>query len=91
MELFDSLDGCEIIEIIPRTGLQLKVDEGIPTLYCGFLFLMISIIFSSQYFPEIWVVLADKGNLSTIVGKTNRQQLDFTFSIFKILKKLQKL
>ena len=82
LELFQEFEDFKIIDIIPRTGLQLKIDKGIPILYLGFLFLMISVIFSSQYFPELWTTVTKQENNLSIVGKTNRQQLTFDNLIF---------
>ena len=88
LELFDQYQDFKIVDIIPRTGLQIKIDKGIPVLYSGFLFLMISVVLSSQYFPEIWLTINNKTKVFNIVGKTNRQQLSFDLEIFKIFKRL---
>lgn len=88
LEVFEEFKNFQVIDIIPRTGLQLKIDQGIPILYLGFLFLMLSIIFSSQYFPEIWANISKKKKLLNVVGKTNRQQLTFDLEIFKIFRKM---
>lgn len=87
-ELGQKLDDFQIIDVIPATGLQLKEDPGIPILYLGFFFLMISIILNNQYFPEIWISTLEENNKVALIGKTNRSVIGFNIEIFKTLKQL---
>jgi len=89
LELLDEISDFKLVDIIPRTGLQLKMDAGVPIIYLGFFFLMLSIIASSKEFPELWIS-NDKHNKNIYVaGRTNRSQLAFDLELFKIFANLK--
>ena len=72
------------LEIISSTGLQIKIDPGIPIIYIGFLFLMISILMSYITYSQIWMI---QRNQQTFVGgNTNRAVFEFELEFFKIVK-----
>lgn len=73
-----------LFEIISSTGLQIKIDPGIPMIYSGFLFLMISTLISYITYSQIWLV--QKTNKLFIGGNTNRAIFEFELEFFKIIK-----
>ena len=73
-----------LLEIINSTGLQIKIDPGIPFIYIGFFFLMVSTLISYITYSQIWIIQKDK-NLF-IGGTTNRAIFDFELEFFKFIK-----
>jgi cytochrome c biogenesis protein len=73
-----------LVEIISSTGLQIKTDPGIPIIYTGFLFLMISTLTSYLTYSQIWII--QKNQKLFIGGTTNRAIFDFELEFFKFIK-----
>ena len=73
-----------LIDIISSTGLQIKADPGIPVIYAGFGFLMISTLVSYITYSQIWIVKDQ--NKYYIGGNTTRATYDFELEFFKITK-----
>ena len=73
-----------LVEIISSTGLQIKTDPGIPIIYSGFLFLMISTLTSYITYSQIWII--QKNQKLFIGGTTNRASFDFELEFFKFIK-----
>ena len=73
-----------LIDIISSTGLQIKADPGIPIIYAGFAFLMISTLVSYITYSQIWIVKDHKNYY--IGGNTTRATFDFELEFFKITK-----
>jgi cytochrome c biogenesis protein len=71
-------------EIISSTGLQIKTDPGIPIIYGGFLFLMLSTLISYITYSQIWII--QKNKKLFIGGTTNRALFDFELEFFKFIK-----
>lgn len=71
-------------EIISSTGLQVKADPGIPLIYLGFLFLMISTLLSYITYSQIWII--QKNHRLFIGGTTNRALFDFELEFLKFIK-----
>lgn len=71
-------------EIISSIGLQIKTDPGIPIIYSGFFFLMISTLISYITYSQIWII--QKNNQLFIGGTTNRALFDFELEFFKFIK-----
>lgn len=73
-----------LLEIISSTGLQIKTDPGIPMIYSGFLFLMISTLISYITYSQVWMI---KRNQQIFIGgTTNRAVFEFELEFFKIVK-----
>jgi len=72
------------LEIISSTGLQIKTDPGIPVIYIGFFFLMLSTLISYITYSQIWII--QKNQKLFIGGTTNRALFDFELEFFKIIK-----
>jgi len=64
-----------LLEILSSTGLQIKIDPGIPLIYLGFFFLMISTLMSYITYSQVWVFQKDEQVF--IGGNTNRALFDF--------------
>ena len=71
-------------EIISSTGLQIKTDPGIPIIYTGFFFLMLSTLVSYITYSQIWII--QKSQKLFIGGTTNRAIFDFELEFFKFIK-----
>ena len=72
------------LEIISSTGLQIKTDPGIPIIYSGFFFLMISTIISYITYSQVWMMKKDEQIL--IGGTTNRDIFEFELEFLKFIK-----
>ena len=77
-----------LIEIISSTGLQIKTDPGIPMIYSGFLFLMISTLISYITYSQIWII--QKKKQIFVGGTTNRAIFEFELEFFNVVKKIVK-
>jgi cytochrome c biogenesis protein len=64
-----------LIDILSSTGLQIKVDPGIPFIYSGFSFLMLSTLLSYITYSQIWIL--EHSDQILIGGNTNRAKFDF--------------
>nr|UYC31272.1 cytochromec biogenesis protein [Odontella aurita var. minima] len=83
-ESFNSNISISLMDIISSTGLQIKIDPGIPLIYTGFLFLMISTLISYITYSQIWIVQNKKEIF--IGGNTTRAAFDFEIEFFKLIK-----
>lgn len=72
------------LEIISSTGLQIKNDPGIPIIYSGFFFLMLSTLLSYITYSQIWII--QKNQKLFIGGTTNRALFNFELEFFKFIK-----
>jgi len=73
-----------LIEVISSTGLQIKTDPGIPIIYTGFFFLMISTLISYITYSQIWII--QKNQNVFIGGNTSRAIFEFELEFFKFIK-----
>lgn len=73
-----------LLEIISSTGLQIKIDPGIPIIYCGFFFLMVSTLISYITYSQVWLI--QQNNKLFIGGTTNRAAFEFELEFFKFIK-----
>lgn len=73
-----------LLEIISSTGLQIKTDPGIPVIYSGFFFLMVSTLLSYITYSQIWMIQKDQKLF--IGGTTNRALFNFELEFFKFIK-----
>lgn len=73
-----------LLEILSSTGLQIKIDPGIPLIYLGFFFLMISTSMSYITYSQVWVFQKDQQLF--IGGNTNRALFDFELEFLKLVK-----
>jgi len=75
----------QALDYITSTGLQIKSDPGIFTVYFSFFLLMVSIYVSFFTYSQIW--LMEDSNIVTVGGKSNRAVLFFQEEFRKILKR----
>ncbi len=73
-----------LLEIISSTGLQIKTDPGIPIIYLGFFFLMLSTLISYITYSQIWMI--QKNQKIFIGGNTNRAVFEFELEFFEFIK-----
>ena len=73
-----------LLEVISSTGLQIKTDPGIPLIYLGFLFLMLSSLVSYVTYSQVWIIQEDQKLF--IGGTTNRAIFDFELEFLKFVK-----
>jgi len=88
LELNESLkieNSITLMDILSSTGLQIKSDPGIPLIYSGFLFLMISTLISYITYSQIWII--QKGQELFIGGSTNRALFEFELEFLNFIKK----
>ena len=83
-ETVDFKTPLTLLEIISSTGLQIKTDPGIPVIYSGFFFLMVSTLISYITYSQIWIV--QKNQQIFIGGNTNRAVFEFELEFFKFVK-----
>ena len=72
------------LENLVATGIQIKNDPGIPTIYLGFFLLMLSTLLSYITYSQIWFIFTN--NQLFIGGTTNRASFEFEVEFFQILK-----
>ena len=87
LELNESINLTQPIvlsEILSSTGLQIKTDPGIPMIYLGFLFLMLSSLISYVTYSQIWIM--QTGQQVFIGGNTNRAVFDFELEFLTFVK-----
>ena len=87
LEINESIDFFQqltFLETISSTGIQIKADPGIPLIYLGFLFLMISSLISYVSYSQIWMIYKNKQIF--IGGNTNRALFDFELEFLKFVK-----
>ena len=85
MEINENLNfnqNITLLEILSSTGLQIKIDPGIPLIYLGFFFLMISTLMSYITYSQVWVFQKDQQLF--IGGNTNRALFDFEREFLKL-------
>lgn len=83
-ESFNEISPLTFVDVISCTGLQIKIDPGLPLIYSGFAFLMISTLTSYITYSQIWVV--DDSKTIHIGGNTSRSKYEFEIEFFKLTR-----
>ena len=83
-ETFNSVNSITLLDILSSTGVQIKTDPGIPIIYSGFVFLMLSSLISYISYSQIWIVKDQE--IIFIGGNTTRATFDFEIEFFKLIK-----
>ena len=83
-ENFLETNNIQLVEILSSTGLQIKSDPGIPIIYTGFFFLMISTLISYITYSQIWIY--QKNSQVFIGGNTTRATFEFELEFFNCIK-----
>ncbi len=76
----------EVLELITSTGIQIKTDPGISTVYFSFFLLMCSVYASFINYAQIWSV--ENGEQTLIAGNSNRAVLFFQTEFRKLIGKV---
>jgi cytochrome c biogenesis protein len=87
LELNENLNkefSIQLVDILSSTGLQIKTDPGIPIIYTGFFFLMISTLISYLTYSQIWMY--QKNSQIFIGGNTTRATFEFELEFFNYIK-----
>ena len=82
-EIMKIPEPISLLEIISSTGLQIKIDPGIPVIYLGFFLLMVSTLISYITYSQIWIIQKNKSIY--IGGNTNRAAFEFELEFFKFI------
>merc|ERR1712127_308416 len=73
-----------LLDLISSTGVQIKSDPGIPIIYSGFAFLMLSTLISYLTYSQVWVV--KDNNIIYLGGNTTRATFEFELEFFSFSK-----
>jgi cytochrome c biogenesis protein len=87
LELNENLSkdsNIQLVDILSSTGLQIKTDPGIPIIYTGFFFLMVSTLISYVTYSQIWMY--QKNYQIFIGGNTTRATFEFELEFFNYIK-----
>lgn len=87
LELNENLNkesSIKLVDILSSTGLQIKTDPGIPIIYTGFFFLMISTLISYVTYSQIWIY--QKNAQIFVGGNTTRASFEFELEFFNYIK-----
>ncbi|XP_057745987.1 cytochrome c biogenesis protein CCS1, chloroplastic [Arachis stenosperma] len=86
-----NIDGSEIVilDAIGSSGLDLKTDPGVPTVYAGFGALMLTTCISYLSHSQIWAI--QDGTSVIIGGKTNRAKMEFPEEMNRLLDKVPEI
>jgi cytochrome c biogenesis protein len=87
LELNENLNkdlNIQLVDVLSSTGLQIKTDPGIPIIYTGFFFLMISTLISYITYSQIWMY--QKNYQIFIGGNTTRATFEFELEFFNYIK-----
>nr|BDA98806.1 c-type cytochrome biogenensis protein [Chroomonas debatzensis] len=77
-----------VTDIVTFTGLQIKADPGIPFVYFGFLFLILSVLLSYVSYSQIWAIKKD--NKLYLCGRTNRAVYAFEKEFIQLINDIKK-
>lgn len=83
-----TVEGLELIidDLVGSSGLELKVDPGIPYVYAGFGGLMVTTALSYLSHSQVWAL--QEGGLLHVSGKSNRAKVGFEQEIAKLVEKV---
>ncbi|KAJ3670096.1 hypothetical protein LUZ60_010420 [Juncus effusus] len=85
------VNGNQIVieDAIGTSGLDIKMDPGVPIVYAGFGALMLTTSISFLSHSQIWAL--QDGSTVVIGGKTNRAKIEFSEEINRLLDKVPEL
>ncbi|KAK3268073.1 copper chaperone [Cymbomonas tetramitiformis] len=80
--------GVELVieDVIGASGLQIKMDPGVPFVYAGFGGLIVTTFISYLSHSQVWAL--QNGDVLYVGGRTNRATLDFERELSDILDKM---
>lgn len=85
-EFIPTTSNLKFYDLIAETGIQIKVDPGLPLIYFGFFLLITSIIMSYQSYSQLWI-WPIQNNLN-MAGNSNRSKFEFEFEVLNLVLKL---
>ncbi|KAL1811913.1 hypothetical protein ACET3Z_021978 [Daucus carota] len=85
------IDGSKIVVVdaIGSSGLNLKTDPGVPVVYAGFGFLMLTTCISFLSHSQVWAL--QDGTSVVVGGKTNRAKTEFPDAINRLLDQVPEI
>lgn len=83
-EGFNEILPLTFVDVISCTGLQIKIDPGLPLIYSGFAFLMVSTLTSYITYSQVWIIQDNK--IIYIGGTTSRSKYEFEIEFFKLTR-----
>ena len=83
-EGFNEISPLTFVDVISCTGLQIKIDPGLPLIYSGFAFLMVSTLTSYITYSQVWIIQDNK--IIYIGGTTSRAKYEFEIEFFKLTR-----
>ncbi|GFY95070.1 cytochrome c biogenesis protein family [Actinidia rufa] len=85
------IDGTKIVivDAIGSTGLDLKIDPGVPVVYAGFGALMLTTCISFLSHAQIWAL--QDGTMVVVGGKTNRAKAEFPDEMNRLLDQVPEI
>ncbi|PSS19168.1 Cytochrome c biogenesis protein [Actinidia chinensis var. chinensis] len=85
------IDGTKIVivDAIGSTGLDLKIDPGVPVVYAGFGALMLTTCISFLSHAQIWAL--QDGTTVVVGGKTNRAKAEFPDEMNRLLDQVPEI
>ncbi|KAM7253558.1 hypothetical protein ACFE04_021712 [Oxalis oulophora] len=85
------IDGTKIVivDAIGSSGLDLKIDPGVPIVYAGFGFLMLTTCLSYLSHSQVWAL--QDGTTVVVGGRTNRAKAEFPDDMNSLLDNVPEL
>lgn len=79
------VDGVSVVvdQVVGATGLEIKVDPGVPWVYAGFGGLMITVVVSYLSHSQVWALQA--GPYVYVAGRSNRAKFAFEDEMDKVM------
>ncbi|KAF8022066.1 hypothetical protein BT93_G2261 [Corymbia citriodora subsp. variegata] len=78
-----------IVDAIGSTGLDLKIDPGVPIVYAGFGALMLTTCISYLSHTQVWAL--QDGTAVVVGGKTNRAKAEFPEEMNRLLDRVPEI
>lgn len=80
-----TVDGVKIVidDVIGSSGLEMKLDPGVPIVYAGFGALMLTTVISYLSHLQVWALQV--GDSVIVGGKSNRHKVDFDKELERLL------
>ena len=73
-------------DLVGATGLELKMDPGVPIIYAGYGALIVTSFVSYLSHSQVWAM--QEGGMLVVGGKSNRAKLDFERELSVVLEEL---
>ena len=78
----------KVLSLSSSSGLELKSDPGVPIVYTGFAFLMLTTVLSYVSHSQVWAHGSEDGELA-IGGTTNRAKKEFQNEVGDVVRDLK--